>query len=70
MDVGQLRSEICEPFVIGKSAAERSQLDFSGAVELEKKRSHVKVRAGQNEGKPAGLREEVEAEKNTKEEIS
>lgn len=44
------------------SAAERSQLDFSGAVELEKKRSHVKVRAGQSEGKLAGLREEAEAE--------
>lgn len=36
MDVGQLRSETCEPFVAEKSAAERSQLDFSGAVELEK----------------------------------
>lgn len=35
-DVGQLRSEVCEPFVAGKSAAERAQLDFSGAVELEK----------------------------------
>lgn len=29
----------------------------------------MKVRAGQNEGKHAGLREEVEAERNTEENI-
>lgn len=36
MDFGQLRSELSQPFEAGKSAAERCQLDFCGAVELEK----------------------------------
>lgn len=32
----EFRSETCEPLVAGKSTTGRSQLDFSGAVELEK----------------------------------